>query len=160
MNTVSYNRNSIAPQRVAFKADPKKIYKAIAENDILCPGKEGFLLDLMKDVKSIQKEYSKYKYRGSEDSFKYYLNKQNNLSPDLQGTKLDKKVSNLDEELHDGEFSCGSESGCSCGKGNSLGGFAVKLFKMLDLENPEYITVKRQPKFWERLFTKKSDAAK
>jgi len=162
MNTVSYNRNpSITPQRVAFKATPKTIIAALEKHgDELCPCKEGFLYGIVDDAKSIQKEYSKFKYRNYQHTLKIDLNQENPLNDSLDGTRLESKVSNFDEYMHEGEYQCDKGDSCSCGRDKTRAELAIELLKHIGVKNPEYITVKRQPGLLERLFTKKPNATK
>jgi hypothetical protein len=139
--------NTNQAQNVSFKATLSEITDSFEKSDKLCEGKKTFIRQLLAFLSDIQDQMKEKVQQGKNipAHFNFKLGEMNQIPPALkklnvEGAGLDV----LDKKLNDTSFSCGPESDCSCGKGQSLGEFLSKtiLGKILKVPNPDVIELK------------------
>ncbi len=137
--------NQVQQGQPNFMATPKQILNALEVTPI-CPGKTRFLGSVADAFSQLQNKLAK---NPDFDSFEYNLTKSNDIPEFIKNTNLADKTGDVflfksvDEQLQNGAFECSPTSKCGCGAGKTLANFAADLLKMLGVENPEKIVIKK-----------------
>jgi hypothetical protein len=139
--TLKNNRHNIA-----FQATLPEIRDALEKSDKLCPGKKGFVEQILAFFEAIQE---KVQQKAATDktltgTFEFKLGEKNNIPENLKSFNVEgATLELLDKRLNESSFSCGPDSDCSCGKGQSLGAFFGKVIlgNILKVNKPDVIEI-------------------
>lgn len=136
-----------AKKQPTFTATPAQIIDKLDFAQI-CAGKRHYLANLADYFNEYETILNK-KNR-LQDSFDYFLIKENNIPKEIEKTKIRtgflswKSFKKFDKELHEQTFSCGSDSHCNCGKGKSLAEYTAELLQRIGVDKPDRITLHRK----------------
>lgn len=136
-----------AKKQPTFTATPAQIIDKL-EFAQICPGKRHYLANLADYFNEYETKLNK-KNR-LQDSFDYFLTKENNIPKDIEKTKIRtgflswKSFKKFDKELNEQTFSCGSDSHCNCGKEKSLAEYTAELLQRIGVDKPDRITLQRK----------------
>lgn len=149
MNIQGFNcASNVKPQAskkqpISFQATLPEIKQAVEEKQgKLCPGKTAFVMKVVNFMEGVQQKMKADSSPEMPKKLDFVLGEVNSLPESVKGIEVNgNTLAQLDKQLNETSFSCGPDSDCSCGKGQSLGEFFSKvvLAKILKVPNPEKI---------------------
>jgi len=150
----SHHRNNVpsagptAPTPIttpSFRATPKQIAdKALekARARELCPSKAKLLVNVAGFFDKIQEQLAKATDAPKE--FVYNVGKKNEIPESIKKINVNGgNLEELDKELNEGAFSCGSNPDDKCGEGESLGEFVSSLLHKIGVPEPDTIKISK-----------------
>ncbi|OGI17805.1 MAG: hypothetical protein A2255_04630 [Candidatus Melainabacteria bacterium RIFOXYA2_FULL_32_9] len=133
-------------REISFKATLPEIKEAVnkaVEEKKMCPGKASFFNKLVDFFEKTQEQMKKNP--NIQEKFDFELGQKNEFSEEVRKIKIDNTtLEDIDNNFNGTSFSCGSDEGCTCGKGQSLGQFIKTYFEeTLNLNKADTIEINK-----------------
>lgn len=134
---------------VTFTATLPEIREAVdnATTKELCPGKKKFLNQLIKFFEEFQKQLAKKFKQDSSypETFEFKLGEINQIPEKFNTIIVRNKgtIGDVDKQLNQKQYSCGTDKDCTCGKGITAGRFLAETIfkKILNVNKPNVIEI-------------------